>query len=340
MVNTIKLATFCLLLALTVAALGGPETAKDPTHVPAKWQDIVFNLYNGIFENVNCHLLVGETGKGIIIDPTDLLEGAPEKAMLDLESKQTTILKVEELLQLLKNGKLAFADPADNAVTDQATIKSMLTNVPLVDPATGKKKLVFDCFHNTGSYGPKIVEYLTKHKITLKYIVLTHGHIDHIAGVKYLKEKTGAALVMHAGDTLLGYPKDGYRIIGGLPKVDQMLKDGELLSLDGMVFQAIQVPGHSPGGLCLRTRLPNGTNIVYSGDTLIYHTLGRSNFRDDSGDGDLLLKSIREKLFTLPDNTIVYPAHPFFGHNSTTIGEEKANNPFFQPEITMYKTDK
>lgn len=202
----------------------------------------------------------------------------------------------------------------------------------VIDPGDELKMLGGDHYQATGEHAQRILDLLTKHKLKLKYIILSHGHLDHIGSIGFLKKKTKATIMMHAGDVRpkgdphAGCPKDTRMFEGGLPKVDRTLADGELIKLDGMVLQVIHTPGHSPGGISLHTR-KDGRDIVFSGDTLLYHSLGRTNFRDGSGDEALLYKSIRERLFTLPEETIVLTGHYEF----TTIGEEKRNNPFLNP---------
>jgi len=122
------------------------------------------------------------------------------------------------------------------------------------------------------------------------------------------------------GEKIDAYPKDTYTIEGGEPKVDRFLDDGDLISLDNnrLVFQVMSTPGHSPGSITLRTRW-KGVQVLFDGDTLFYHTIGRTNFRDGTGDHALLLRTIREKFLTLPDDTVIYPGH----YMATTVGEEK-----------------
>jgi len=192
------------------------------------------------------------------------------------------------------------------------------------DPVAPKN----DKYRATEAHAKLIYDTLVQKKLKLQYIILTHGHVDHIGAIGYLKKRTGATIMMHADDAKTGYAKDAHMYEGGLPKVDRMLKDGELISLDGMVLQVIHTPGHSPGGICLRTR-KGDTPYLFSGDTLLYHSVGRTNFKDGSGNEELLYKNIREKLFTLPENTVVLTGHYQF----STIGEEKKNNPFLNPQL-------
>lgn len=198
----------------------------------------------------------------------------------------------------------------------------------LIDPGDDQEMIDQDkdLYRLLDTQAPIIENILKENKWKLKLIILTHGHIDHIGGIRYLKKKTGAKILMHAADIKNGCPKDTRMFEGGLPKVDRVVKDGEVIKLDGITLKVIHAPGHSPGSICLFTEI-DGKPVLFSGDVLLYHSVGRTNFRDGSGDGDLLLKSIKEKLFALPDETLVLPGH----YDFTTIGEEKARNPFVKP---------
>jgi glyoxylase-like metal-dependent hydrolase (beta-lactamase superfamily II) len=249
----------------------------------------------------------------------------------------------------------ADAAPKEPEMPKEATIYTVVvknyweTNCYIIAGKTGQA-IVFDPgdsmdmanwekddYQVTGETARAIEKLCIDRKLTLKYIVLSHGHLDHIGAAGYLKEKTGAKLLMHEGDVrtvepFIGCPKDARMFAAGvLPKVDRTLADGEMLELDGMSFRVIHTPGHSPGGICLFTHQA-GRPILLSGDTLLYHSLGRTNFKDGSGNQDLLYKNIREKLFTLPEDTFVLTGHYQF----TTIGEEKANNPFINPPADIF----
>lgn len=158
-------------------------------------------------------------------------------------------------------------------------------------------------------------------------ILLTHGHFDHMGAVakltqmfhvkSYLGEKDkelAKAAELNCGE-LFGFPCSY--------SADVTVSDNEKLELGGFVFHVIHTPGHTVGGVCYY--LPS-LGILFSGDTLFFESVGRSDF--PTGSEEMLLASVRERLFCLPEETIVYPGHG----NRTTIGHEKKNNPFFREE--------
>jgi glyoxylase-like metal-dependent hydrolase (beta-lactamase superfamily II) len=178
-----------------------------------------------------------------------------------------------------------------------------------------------DVYHSTGEHTARIEFILKKYNITPEMIIFSHGHLDHLSSATMLKEKYKCEIVMHAADVHDGYAKDNRLFDVSLPKVDRTVEDGEIIKLDGMELKVIHTPGHSPGGISLFTTF-NNQPYLFSGDTLLYHTTGRTNFRDGSGSDKLLYESITKRLFTLPEDTIVFPGH----YNYTTIGEEKVSN--------------
>jgi len=178
-----------------------------------------------------------------------------------------------------------------------------------------------DVYHSTGEHAARIDFIIKKYNITPQMIIYSHGHLDHLSSATMLKEKYKCETVMHKGDVRDGYPKDNRLFDLPLPKVDRTVEDGEIIKLDGMELRVIHTPGHSPGGISLFTTF-NGQPYLFSGDTLLYHTTGRTNFKDGSGSDKLLFESITKRLFALPDDTIVFPGH----YEYTTIGEEKVSN--------------
>jgi hydroxyacylglutathione hydrolase len=306
-------AILCLLLLGTLAWAQLPALPTDPVILPPETK--IYHVVVDDFWQTNCFIIASKSGQAIVIDPGDNLTMGNEKLLVDIVTGKSRPASAEDL-----------ARAVGEAVTD---------------PKTGINWLIYGTWRATGRDAARIAKVIDEHKLKVKYIILTHGHIDHIGAVGYLQKKTGAEILMHAADVrgvdgaklqpvgdkpLVGYPKDAYTLQGGLPKVSRTLKDGEVLTLDGMVLQVIHTPGHSPGGICLRTRI-NGKPLLFSGDTLLYHSLGRTNFRDGSGDQELHYKKIRERLFTLPEETLVLTGH----YEHTTIGEEKRNNPFLNP---------
>lgn len=173
--------------------------------------------------------------------------------------------------------------------------------------------------------GGKIFEALSKNGFQVEGILLTHGHFDHIWGSKALREQSGARIYAYEGEKeLCGDADLNVSSQAGRPytiEPDILLKDGEELSIAGMTFRVIATPGHTQGGCCYYFR---DAGFLISGDTLFQESVGRSDF--PTGSMSALIRSIKEKLFILPDDTKVYPGH---GDN-TTISHEKECNPFCQ----------
>ncbi len=163
---------------------------------------------------------------------------------------------------------------------------------------------------------------ISQHDLKPRYILNTHGHIDHIAGNGQIKKATGAELLIHSSDadmigsgTLNGSFMFGPEMVS--PPADRQLKDGEQIELGKMTIKVLHTPGHTPGGICLYV---DGT--LFSGDTLFAGSVGRTDL--PGGDEKAIIKSIQEKLMILPDETIVRPGHG----PRTTIGREREENPF------------
>lgn len=169
-------------------------------------------------------------------------------------------------------------------------------------------------------------EHLDKEGAALKAILLTHAHFDHMGAVRELKSMYPEADVyigrndedmLGDPESNLSYPFTGVSVTA---EADRALRDGEELELIGARIRVIEVPGHTKGGVCYY--FPE-EKLLFSGDTLFCGSIGRSDF--PTGNGPLLVRSIEEKLLTLPEDTNVFP-----GHDSlTNIGHEKRTNMYF-----------
>lgn len=157
--------------------------------------------------------------------------------------------------------------------------------------------------------------------LKVKSIVLTHGHPDHVAALKEVKEATGAEIAVHSGDAEY-HRQQALALLFGLfcpdpPPPDRLLKDSDSINIGGLHFEVMHTPGHTPGSICLL-----GHGVLFSGDTLFNYGIGRYDL--PGGDYAQLINSLRATLMSLPDETIVYPGHG----PETTIGAERQDNPF------------
>ncbi|MCI8638193.1 MAG: MBL fold metallo-hydrolase [Coprococcus sp.] len=170
----------------------------------------------------------------------------------------------------------------------------------------------------------RMKEYIESEGLTVKAVLLTHAHFDHIMGIDKLIALYGSMPVYVEEEDLelLHTPEmnestvytAGYSYPGG-----EVIHGGEILHLIGHDFQVIHTPGHTAGGVCYYVEKEG---VLFSGDTLFCCSVGRTDFATSSTSA--LVRSVREKLFLLPDKTVVYPGHM----GATTIGNEKVNNPF------------
>ncbi len=172
-----------------------------------------------------------------------------------------------------------------------------------------------------------IIKIAGKNNINIKYIVNTHGHVDHIAGNTEMKAKTGAQIIVHKNDApmLMHTPAAIYRMFGAKqsPPADINVSDGDNITAGSVSLKVIHTPGHSPGGMALYTK-----GYVFTGDTLFVEAVGRTDL--PGGSWPVMHQSITERLFTLPDETEVMPGHNYGRMPSSTIGHEKMYNPYLR----------
>jgi glyoxylase-like metal-dependent hydrolase (beta-lactamase superfamily II) len=173
---------------------------------------------------------------------------------------------------------------------------------------------------------PHIMAVLERHKLTVKQILITHAHIDHIAGALQLKRLTGAPILYNQRDLPLVKMMNIQAGWLGVPTPevappDDTLDDGRVIAITGLSGSILATPGHTQGSVCLH--LPD-KNLLLAGDTLFAGSVGRTDL--PGGDFATLIRSIHDKLLWLPDSTVVVPGH---GPN-TTMGDEKAHNQFLQ----------
>jgi hydroxyacylglutathione hydrolase len=173
-----------------------------------------------------------------------------------------------------------------------------------------------------GDQKDKISKVLVRHRLKPIAIINTHGHIDHIGcddefAVPIYAHEKDAALLKDSRLNLSGFLSAPFSVKSEIGQ----LRNGQKLKLAGIELEVIHTPGHTPGGICLLVKA-EGRDILFSGDTLFHGSVGRADF--EGADEATLLKSIREKLLILTDETVVYPGHG----PTTTIGYEKKHNPF------------
>lgn len=193
-------------------------------------------------------------------------------------------------------------------------------NCYIVGDKATKQGMIID----PGAEGRTILRAVSELGLSIKLIVVTHAHFDHVGAVPAVKEATGAQLAIHEADASMRlgpFARMMASISGGSfsrsSQPERLLRDGDVIEIDSLHFTVLHTPGHSLGGISLY-----GHGMVFTGDTLFNYGVGRSDFPGCSH--RQLIASIKNKLMSLPDDTIVYPGHG----PSTTIGEEKRGNPF------------
>ena len=192
------------------------------------------------------------------------------------------------------------------------------TNCFLVWDDVSKHGVIID----PGEEAERILTRVNELELKIDHILATHCHFDHIGAVASLVEELGVEFLAHEGDLFFVQDAKGAARKWGFdieqpPLPDRYLKDGDEVNVGNITMKVIHTPGHSPGGVSFY-----GKGMVFAGDCLFQRSIGRTDFR--MGSLEELSRSIKTRLYTLPDETVVHTGHG----PTTTIGEEKRHNPF------------
>lgn len=229
-----------------------------------------------------------------------------------------------------------MADPAPNPAAKEIIheilpVGLLQCNCSIIGDPETREALVVD----PGDEAGRILEVLAKHALTVKAIVSTHAHIDHVGGLRQMQQATGAPVLMHGEDMELYRHLDAQASWIGMrapdpAAVDKLLREGDTLRWGRFAANVLHTPGHTPGSISLylapqeEDKAGADAGKLLAGDTLFAGSIGRTDLW--GGSLEKILRSIHHKLMALPDETIVYPGHGAI----TTIGQERAGNPFLE----------
>lgn len=194
--------------------------------------------------------------------------------------------------------------------------------------ASGGEAVIVDAASHTPPEHAQVAAYVEAQGLTVKHLLLTHAHIDHIFGCTALTERFGLGWALHPGDRLiLAHAPDQARYFGvrldAVPRASIALQDGDTIHFGTCQWDVRHAPGHAPGHVVFHDA---AHRVVFGGDVLFRGSIGRTDL--PMGDLPTLMRSIETQLFTLPDDTRVLPGHG----PETTIGHERLHNPFLGEE--------
>lgn len=206
----------------------------------------------------------------------------------------------------------------DRLLIQQLSVGPLQVNCFLIACQKTHEAVVVD----PGEEGTRILHLAKSQGVEITTVVNTHGHFDHIGANQQVIDASGAELMLHAADLPLLQNARNHAEVYGLtvnpsPDPDKLLDQGDTFAVGELSFSVFHVPGHSPGSICILCE-----GHLFVGDVLFAGSVGRTDL--PGGDFDALVEGVREKLFALPDETIVHPGHG----PDTTIGRERKMNPF------------
>jgi hydroxyacylglutathione hydrolase len=206
---------------------------------------------------------------------------------------------------------------------EQMQVSPMVVFAYLLGDQKSGEALVIDPAAETED----IIALAEKNNLKIKYIVNTHGHVDHISGNSDMKKLTGAKIIVHEydADRLTSTSSAALAMYQAKPSppADITVNEGDHIRVGNISLAVLHTPGHTKGSMSLHM-----DGIVFTGDTLFVEAVGRTDFPGSSWPA--MVKSIQEKLFTLPDETYVLPGHNYGMTPTSTIGHEKKYNPFLK----------
>ena len=209
-------------------------------------------------------------------------------------------------------------------------------NCSVLGDAETREAIVVD----PGDEVDRIAAIIARHGLKVRAILNTHAHIDHVGGLRKMRELTGAPVMMHRDDLALYGILEQQAMMIGMPappmtNVDEFLREGDTVRWGVYEARVLHTPGHTPGSVCLhlpgcahlkkgdgKGKAPGDKDRLIAGDTLFAGSIGRTDLW--GGSFEAIMESIRTKLLELPDETLVYPGHG----PATTIGDERESNPF------------
>lgn len=197
------------------------------------------------------------------------------------------------------------------------TVGPMEANCYILYNPDKREGLIID----PGAEGSRLIKFIKQEKISINYIINTHGHPDHIGANRKIKEHTNAPILIHQYDAPMLTKSASvlsfiFPLESSSPPADTFIKDGDLIECAGIKLKVLHTPGHTPGGISLLI-----DDSIFTGDTLFSGSIGRSDL--PGGSQEVLLNSIK-KILSLDENLIIYPGHG----PSTTVSEELHSNPF------------